>query len=158
MNEASQQYRRILIPVEDAQFIEVLVDFINAHHWCPDVQFKILHVVDATIFLPTITGLPVSLPPTVYQDELESARNLVNKVARRLSAIPSKSVDCVIEEGMPKHEILRHAQEWSADLILMASHGRHGLDRWLMGSISGSVADSAPCSIVILHSRRSAAA
>ncbi|MBA3857870.1 MAG: hypothetical protein C0507_13275 [Cyanobacteria bacterium PR.3.49] len=158
MNDASHHYKRVLIPVEDQQFIDVIIDFINAHQWSPDVQFKILHVVDSTIFLPNMTGLPVSLPPTFYQEERESAHNLVNSVALRLESISCKSVDCHVEEGMPKQVILSYARDWSADLILMASHGRHGLDRWLMGSISGAVADSAPCSIVILHSRRAEAA
>lgn len=158
MNEASHQYKRVLIPVEDPQFIDVVIDFINAHHWSGDVQFKILHVVDSTLFLPNMTGMPVSLPPNYYQEERESAHALVNRVARRLESLDCKSVECHVEEGMPKQTILTHARDWPADLILMASHGRHGLDRWLMGSISGAVADSAPCSIVILHSRQSAAA
>ena len=158
MNDASQHYRRVLIPVEDPQFIDVIIDFINSYRWISDVQFKILHVVDSTIFLPNMTGMPVSLPPTFYQEERDSAHNLVNSVARKLEAVRSKSIECHVEEGMPKQVILTHARDWPADLILMASHGRHGLDRWLMGSISGAVADSAPCSIVILHSRHSAAA
>jgi len=43
------------------------------------------------------------------------------------------------------------ASEWHADLIMVGSHGRTGLDRLLIGSVSEVVARHAPCSVQIVR-------
>jgi nucleotide-binding universal stress UspA family protein len=48
-------------------------------------------------------------------------------------------------------EIVDRAAEWHADLIVLGSHGRHGLDRFLIGSVSEYVARHAPCSVEIVR-------
>ena len=49
-------------------------------------------------------------------------------------------------EGVP--EILQHAAEIGADLIVMGTHGRTGLSRLLMGSVAGEVLRDAQCPVV----------
>ncbi|HXJ37726.1 MAG TPA: universal stress protein, partial [Bryobacteraceae bacterium] len=53
--------------------------------------------------------------------------------------------------GDPKSVILDTAKTWQADLIVLGSHGRHGLDRFLMGSVAESVAVHAHCSVVVVR-------
>jgi nucleotide-binding universal stress UspA family protein len=47
--------------------------------------------------------------------------------------------------------ILDTAAKWHADLIVIGSHGRKGLDRFLLGSVSEAVARHAPCSVQIVR-------
>ena len=47
--------------------------------------------------------------------------------------------------------ILDLAKEWAADLIVVGSHGRRGLDRLIMGSVSESVALYAHCSVEVVR-------
>jgi nucleotide-binding universal stress UspA family protein len=54
-------------------------------------------------------------------------------------------------EGNPAEEILKYAGELGADLIAMGSHGRTGLRRLLMGSVSREVLDHAPCPVLIVR-------
>ena len=158
MSAPTDQFKRILIPVEDLEHVEELLDFISNHHWPSDVQFKVLHVLHTGLGMANMTALPVILPGDEYQEEFAAARQLVNSVARRLDIIPNKSIETLEEDGSAREVILTQAREWQADMILMVSHGRYGLDRWLMGSTSGSVADHSNCSIVILHAKDSHAA
>jgi nucleotide-binding universal stress UspA family protein len=53
--------------------------------------------------------------------------------------------------GEPRAFILDEAKAWGADLIVLGSHGRHGLDRLLMGSVSESVALYAHCSVEVVR-------
>ncbi len=48
-------------------------------------------------------------------------------------------------------EIVKEAERWHADLIVMGSHGRRGFDRWHMGSVSEYVALHAPCSVEVIR-------
>jgi nucleotide-binding universal stress UspA family protein len=64
--------------------------------------------------------------------------------------IPDTSiqVERCFAEGTPATEILRVAQELEADLIVMGTHGRTGLSRWLLGSVAEQVMRKAPCPVV----------
>lgn len=52
--------------------------------------------------------------------------------------------------GEARREILRALTEGEADLVIVGSHGRGGLDRLLLGSVASSVARKAPCSVLVV--------
>ncbi|MGA1999681.1 MAG: universal stress protein [Terriglobales bacterium] len=60
-------------------------------------------------------------------------------------------VSTSVAEGNAKSVILDKAAEWHADLIALGSHGRKGLERFLLGSVSEAVARHAPCSVLIVR-------
>ena len=88
------------------------------------------------------------------QDALEfqkqHAEALVAKTAELLRA-RSLKVTAALEVGDPKSKILDVAEEWHADLIVLGSHGRKGLNRFLMGGVSEAVARHACCSVEIVR-------
>jgi nucleotide-binding universal stress UspA family protein len=61
-----------------------------------------------------------------------------------------EDVHCVIEDGDPVKEILRHAKEDNANLIVMGSRGLGVLEGLLMGSVSHKVSQLSPCSCIIV--------
>jgi nucleotide-binding universal stress UspA family protein len=56
--------------------------------------------------------------------------------------------------GKPKEAILKDAENWVADLIVVGSHGRRGFKRFLLGSVSEEVAMNAHCSVVVVRGPR----
>ena len=56
-----------------------------------------------------------------------------------------------IDSGIPEQLILETAQEWSADLIIMGSHGRGFWGRALIGSTSDAVIHHAPCPVLVIR-------
>ena len=54
-----------------------------------------------------------------------------------------------VRHGDPAHEIIRAATDWEADLIVMGTRGRTGLERLLLGSVARKVLQHAPCSVLI---------
>lgn len=52
--------------------------------------------------------------------------------------------------GDPETEILEHARQWGADLIVVGWHDRSRLERLLVGSVSQHVVKNAPCSVLVL--------
>jgi len=63
----------------------------------------------------------------------------------------------VVESSMPLGEprglVVEFAKDWPADLIVLGSHGRRGMDRFLLGSVSESVAIHAPCSVRVIRAK-----
>jgi nucleotide-binding universal stress UspA family protein len=59
----------------------------------------------------------------------------------------------VVRTGEARQQIIDYATEWPADLIVLGSHGRRGLNRFLLGSVSEGVVRHAPCSVEIVRGR-----
>jgi len=59
--------------------------------------------------------------------------------------------ECVIQQGFPWESILSFAEEKSADLIVMGTHGRRGLDRLTMGSVTERVLRKARCPVLAVR-------
>jgi nucleotide-binding universal stress UspA family protein len=57
----------------------------------------------------------------------------------------------VLKVGVPWEEIVRAATEEHADMIVMGTHGRTGLDRLLLGSVTERVVRAAPCPVLTVR-------
>jgi hypothetical protein len=61
---------------------------------------------------------------------------------------PTIQTDRLVQEGLPAAEILRLAPKIPSDLIVMGTHGRTGMDRLLMGSVTEQVVRKATCPVL----------
>jgi nucleotide-binding universal stress UspA family protein len=86
----------------------------------------------------------------VWKALREQAKDLVAKAAEKLRGT-KLNVSTELVEGDPKSHIIDFAKEWHADLIVLGSHGRTGLSRFLMGSVSQAVVRHAQCSVEIVR-------
>ena len=95
----------------------------------------------------------IMVPPETQAAYKERARAVSGKylaeveASARQSAVPFEGVD--IEDASPSDAILRTAQSQDCDLIVMASHGRRGLTRVLMGSETQKVLTHATQPVVV---------
>jgi nucleotide-binding universal stress UspA family protein len=81
---------------------------------------------------------------------VEMAKDILTRAGLALAAGES------IPLGEPRGVILDTANEWGANLIVLGSHGRRGLDRFLLGSVSEAVAIHAACSVQVIRGRQHA--
>jgi len=89
------------------------------------------------------------------QDALKQAEKSVAQAAQTLRAA-GFTVQTRVVEAEVRTGILDVATEWRADLIVLGSHGRRGLERFLLGSVAESVARHARCSVLIVRTSRAA--
>lgn len=76
-------------------------------------------------------GVLESLAKKNGSDTLE----YLEKVANRFSQYETK-IQCVVLEGYIADTLVAYAEDNKIDLILIATHGRSGIGRWLMGSVA----------------------
>jgi nucleotide-binding universal stress UspA family protein len=78
----------------------------------------------------------------------EEAQNLAHAASQRaLSYFPSWEVRTEVRSGAPAWELIRKANDWRADLLVVGSQGRSALGRLLLGSVSQKVVTEAGCSV-----------
>ncbi len=83
------------------------------------------------------------------------AENAVQQAAELLKKKnPALSISTKAINGTPKHTILKEAEKMGADLIVVGSHGRGAIGRFLLGSVSQAIALHADCSVLIVRKRR----
>lgn len=63
---------------------------------------------------------------------------------------PAKGAWSSIRSGDPRAEILAEAEEWPADLVILGTHGRSGLERFVLGSVAAGVARDSGCSVLVI--------
>jgi len=108
--------------------------------------------------------LHVAPPPViasaegVFHSEPEYCLEPLREQLHQLQTPDVGRVDRRVEEGEPEDEILRVAQESNADLIVMGTHGRTGLDRLLLGSVAEQVVRQASCPVMTVKTPIPAAA
>jgi nucleotide-binding universal stress UspA family protein len=87
-----------------------------------------------------------------FEDTAEAAQIRLEELRTSHSNI---EIEYVLAEGKPAQEINRIARETDADLIVMGTHGRTGLDRLLMGSVAEHVVRKAPCRVITVREKAS---
>ena len=65
--------------------------------------------------------------------------------------LPHRAVRTVVQAGIPSDVIIGMAKELNADLVVMGTHGRHGLQHVILGSIAERVVRTAPCPVLTVR-------
>jgi nucleotide-binding universal stress UspA family protein len=89
----------------------------------------------------------------VQQEMVQRATELTKKTSERLKRKGLK-IESVVREGDARSVIVDEARKWSADLIVLGSHGYTGIKRLLLGSVAWSVVSHAPCSVEIVRRKQ----
>ena len=83
---------------------------------------------------------------------IEQMRNIAGSAADRLRRqFPAWTIDMETGYGVPGPLIVDQTKTWKADLVLMGSHGRHGVSRLMTGSVSQHVLNHSCCAVRITH-------
>ncbi len=145
---------KVLLAIDDSKFSDAAIQAVIARAHSKDTEVRVLHVVDQAISLVAreMGGFDPTLDARL-EEETKQAQDLVAKTAGTLRSHGMK-VTTEVQVGDPKSTILEVSEEWHADLIVLGSHGRKGMDRFLLGSVSEAIARHAHCSVEIVRITR----
>jgi len=115
-------------------------------------ELYLVHVFEMPVYILGMGGIPGPETPEMVawiasSREREKKRlDLLSEKVRRegVQAHP------ILKEGTPFREILQAARENAADLIVLGTHGRTGLDRLMTGSVAERVVRHAPCPVFLV--------
>jgi nucleotide-binding universal stress UspA family protein len=166
---------KILLAVDATEPSKTALDAVQNMTWPPGSTLRVLSVTrdvsplfassrfapawaagNAAAVQPTATR--VEHPGQSYQElddrmKLET-ESVVRRVAELLRDKAELTIETVVRTGDARDVIVDEATEWHADLIVVGSHGRTGVQRWFLGSVAEAVVRHAPCSVQVARPAR----
>jgi nucleotide-binding universal stress UspA family protein len=141
---------RILCPVDFSDASQHAVNYAVALARWYTARLTLLHVYDV---MPLAPIAPEMIPGfTVGPEYRERLLCDLERFAKPAGA-DTVPVEFAVVEGQPGLEIVRHATENASGLIVLGTHGRSGLERLLLGSVTERVLHRAPCPVLVVPPR-----
>jgi len=143
-------YTRIVVPLDGSELAEVALPNANELSRMSRAPLHLVRVVDVMTGRPHGTYLAVEAAgyaEALKVEETESAAYLA-AMKERLER-SGYVVTTELRRGPASHEITQLAR--SGDVIVMATHGRGGLRRWLLGSVAEEVVRHAPVPVLLVR-------
>ncbi len=142
----SNDYRNILVAIdlsEESHLVLQRAKEIAARN--QQAKLSVVHTLEPLGFA---YGGDIPMDLTSIQEQLDQhARQRLDELLKDF-AIPEENRHILV--GMPDSETHRLAEENQVDLIVVGSHGRHGL-QLLLGSVSSGVLHGAPCDVLAVR-------
>jgi len=140
---------KILIALDASPHSEQALDFVTRMRWPPGSRAIVLSIVT-----PTTGAFVAPYEPAAAAADLMAAQReqLLQVVARARGRLRGEGfcAEGEVAVGDPRERLLEFAREQRADLIVMGSHGRTGVRKLLLGSVSSHVVTHAPCSVLVV--------
>jgi nucleotide-binding universal stress UspA family protein len=145
---------KILLAIDESRFSAAAIRMVIAQNRPGQTQIHVLHVVEpleSPYYPELIQPYPASIAD-INRSRLKAGRTLASQISEKLRKAGFKVVSSV-RSGHVRSIVVDVARKWHADLIVVGSHGRTGMRRILLGSVSDYVARHAHCSVQIVRRR-----
>ncbi len=154
MSQASLGFKKILVPLDGSRFAEGALPYAQMLAECSGGQIELLRVA-----VHPSSYVYVSDPATLaslYDSDRVHCEEYLQKVATALQAATPVTVTTAVLEGPVADAILDRAESADVDLIVMSTHGRSGMERWLLGSVAEKVTRGAKVPVMLIRPRQAA--
>lgn len=142
-------YRKLLLAIDFASHTEMLCRHAATMAEIHGASLSLVHVVEPVVTDSAFDTLP-PLPVDFDDLHIQHSRTQLEQLRQRFGLIEN---NIFLEIGVTKSEILRVAQEQAIDLLLLGSHGRHGIEL-LLGSTANAVLHHATCDVLAIHLKK----
>lgn len=147
---------KILVATDGSEYSRAAIEAVADRLLPAQTEVRVVSVYKRISGLMTFESMGVT---TEYYAEIDSKviKAAENAAAEAVKILQQKNPNLIVTtaviEGSPKDIILKEAESFGADLIVVGSHGRGAVQRFLMGSVSQAVALHATCSVEIVRNR-----
>ncbi len=142
---AARKVQRVLIAIEERNDADRIVKWVMQHPFADPVELRVVHAI-----IPIGVNDPYdALGTSIWWEEAKRyADELVKSTAGKLLN-PHYTVSTKVATGNPAAVIEQEAKDM--DLVVVTSHGRKGISRFLLGSVSHTVVHHVTCPVLVLR-------
>jgi nucleotide-binding universal stress UspA family protein len=141
-------YRKVLVLLDGSRLAEsVLVQAKALVSGCHVPQMVLLDVIEPFKEQPYRKG--DDWIARMQKEAAAFALNYLNSLVEKLRT-EGVTAEAVVIEGDPSQMIMDYAQKNGVDLIIMSTHGRSGVSRWVFGSVADKIVHNSPIPVLII--------
>lgn len=143
--------KNILVPTDFSKYSDVALD--KAVDIATQYKAKIylLHVITEHIRRCVADYcLDLQLVKQLEKQSIKGAKDKLKTVADAIAKEKGVAISIVIKEGVPQEVILSEQKAKKIDLIVIASHGKTGILKHLIGSVADKVVKGSKCPVIVV--------
>jgi len=154
------EYRNILVPTDGSDLAQQALGEALTLAELTDATIHVLYVVDDAKVAELATGIgldDVSMDGDVDQlfERFEAVGEHALDELREAAADRGLTLTTAIRKGLPEEEILAYVGENEIDLLVMGTHGRRGIERYILGSTTERVLRKSPVPVLAVRDETS---
>ncbi|HEY2953944.1 MAG TPA: universal stress protein [Candidatus Eisenbacteria bacterium] len=140
---------KILIALDASPHSEHALQFVTRMRWPAGSRVLVVSALQPIARAAAASPDLADLPAQALDDRRQELEELVSNAQSELRA-SGFATEGRVEVGEPRERLLSVAQSERADLIVVGSHGRTGLAKLMLGSVSSHVVTHASCSVLVV--------
>ena len=141
-------FTRILIPLDGSKTAEKVLPYARFLAGSLKLPVELLAVVDIVEMATHMSADRARYLDTMIEDSVRNSEQYLRGVA---GTFPGANTKCTVEKGKAEQVIIETAAADKGTLITMATHGRSGINRWLLGSIAEKVLRAATNPLLLVR-------
>lgn len=141
------QFNKILVPIDFSAPSENALEYAIALANKLGASIEVMHCYDLPI-LASPDGAIIA-GPEVVRRIIDSATDALDKLVERHAS--GARLTSHLTQGPAPAAIVERAEELGADLVVLGTHGRTGLERLLLGSVAERVVRTSPVPVLTVH-------
>lgn len=147
-------YKEILVTLDGSKLAEAAIPHARELAKAFDADITLLSIIEPIGISPQpgVVGPVVSVAMNI-EEEVENTGQYLEDIANQLEA-EGLEVKRIVREGDPASQICDYAHENDIDLIVMSTHGRSGIQRWVYGSVADRVLRNAEVPVLLIRAQR----
>jgi nucleotide-binding universal stress UspA family protein len=143
---------KILVALDDSSHSELALDFVTRTRWPAGSRVIVVSVVQAVVSALAGPFEPTAIEVDITAEQRRVAEEVISRAENRLRECGFATETRVLT-GDPREALVQEARNMRADLVVVGSHGRTGLAKLMLGSVSSHVVTHAPCSVLVVKTR-----
>jgi nucleotide-binding universal stress UspA family protein len=140
---------KILVTLDGSPAAEAVLPYVLLLAARLRIPIELISVIDLTELARSAAAYESLFLDQLAEDETRRRREYLEKIA---PSFANGQIDCRILKGNPESSIVEYAAQNPAAIIAMATHGRSGLNRWLLGSVAEKVLRSTSNPLLLIRS------
>jgi len=142
-------YRSIVVPLDGSILGESVLPHASDLAKVLDLEVKLLRVIPTSTM--ALAGAdPYAYDPQLYTKIAQGAEEYINGKRAEIEGAGCR-VSAQAIQGYPPDRIITLAEEVPDSLIIMSTHGRSGVGRWVLGSVTDRVLRASPRPVLLIH-------
>src|SRR5690242_20353843 len=133
-------FTKILVPLDGSKLSELILPYAKSLAVGLKIPMELLAVVDSDAVVGLAVDISESYKEALFARRKRHARNYLKNIAGML--VNGFHAENIVEAGKPAETIVARAAADAGTLVAIGTHGRSGVDRWVMGSVADKVLHS----------------